>query len=110
MRSSRSPLRPPGRSWTSWRARSAEWHGDSRFRPGLRPPLNLHWSDALELIRPLGQVEPRGQDEFAFLVGTQREFFKRSRAPQFAVEEVSRLRKFLRNAGSGSAPIVNASA
>jgi hypothetical protein len=68
-------------------------------------PQNLHWSDALELIRHIGQVEPRGHDEFAFVVGTHREFFKRSRAPQFAVEEVSRLRKFLKNAVSDATPI-----
>jgi hypothetical protein len=66
-------------------------------------PRNLHWSDALELIRHIGQVEARGHDEFAFVVGTRRELFKRSRAPQFAVEEVSRFGTFLRNAGSDSA-------
>jgi len=69
-------------------------------------PRSLHWSDAFELIRHLGQVEPRGHDEFAFVVGTQRELFKRSRASQFSVEEVSRLRQFLKNAGSATAPIV----
>jgi hypothetical protein len=69
-------------------------------------PGNLHWNDALELIRHLGQVEPQGQNEFAFIIGTQRALFKRSSAPQFAVEEVSRLRKFLENTGSDGAPIV----
>jgi hypothetical protein len=61
-------------------------------------PRTLHWNEALELIGHLGQVEPRGQDEFAFVIGTQREFFKRPRTPEFGTEEVSRLRKFLKNA------------
>jgi hypothetical protein len=60
----------------------------------------LHWGDALELIGHLGQVEPRGEDEFAFIVGTQREVFKRPRTPEFGTEEVSRLRRFLKNAGA----------
>jgi hypothetical protein len=65
-------------------------------------PLKLHWSDALELIRHLGQVELRGQDEFAFIVGNQRELFKRSHTPEFGIHEISRLRKFLENAQSES--------
>jgi hypothetical protein len=63
-------------------------------------PLKLHWSDVLELIRHLGQVELHGQDEFAFIVGNQRELFRRSRTPEFGVREISRLRKFLENAES----------
>ena len=66
----------------------------------------LHWSDALELIRHLGQVEPQGHDEFTFIVGTQRESFKRSQASLFELEEVSRLREFLNSAGSDTASIV----
>jgi hypothetical protein len=68
---------------------------------------SLHWSDALELIRHLGQVEPRGDDDFAFVVGTRRELFKRSRTLDFGVEEVSRLRTFLENAGSETVPIMS---
>jgi hypothetical protein len=63
-------------------------------------PRTLHWGDALELIGHLGQVEPRGEDEFAFIVGTQREVFKRPRTPEFGTDEVSRLRRFLKNAGA----------
>ena len=66
-------------------------------------PRSLHWSDALELIGHLGQVEAQGNDDFAFVVGGQREVFKRPRTPELGVEEVSRLRKFLKHAGSRSA-------
>jgi hypothetical protein len=68
-------------------------------------PRSLHWSDAVELIGHLGQVEAQGGDDFAFVVGTQRELFKRPNTPEVGVAEVSRLRKFLKEAGSESAPI-----
>ena len=67
-------------------------------------PRSLHWSDVFELIGHLGQVQPHGGDEFAFVVGTQREVFKRPHTPELGVEEVSRLRKFLKAAGSDSPP------
>jgi hypothetical protein len=63
-------------------------------------PRSLHWNDAVELIGHLGRVEPHGGDEFAFIVGKQRELFKRPRASELGVEEVSRLRKFLKDAGT----------
>jgi hypothetical protein len=62
----------------------------------------LHWGDAVELIGHLGHVESRGEDEFAFVIGTQREYFKRPRTPEFGTEEVSRLRRFLKSADSES--------
>jgi hypothetical protein len=67
-------------------------------------PRTVHWNDALELIGHLGSVEPRGHDEFTFVIGTQREYFKRPRTPEFGTEEVSRLRKFLKDAGAEPAP------
>jgi hypothetical protein len=67
-------------------------------------PRSLHWSDAIALIEHLGQVQPHAGDEFAFVVGTQREVFKRPHTPELGVEEVSRLRKFLKDAGSESPP------
>jgi hypothetical protein len=70
-------------------------------------PRSLHWSDAVELIGHLGQVEPRGNDEFSFVVGSEKESFKKPNTPEIGVEEVSRLRKFLKKAGSettGSSP------
>jgi hypothetical protein len=71
-------------------------------------PRSLHWSDAVELIEHLGQVQAHGGDDFAFLVGKQREIFKRPRTPELGVDEVSRLRKFLKDAGAESAPIEHA--
>lgn len=62
-------------------------------------PRNLSWSEAVELIQHLGTVEQHGGDEFAFVVGTQRAFFKRPHNHELGVEEVSRLRKFLKEAG-----------
>jgi hypothetical protein len=65
-------------------------------------PRSLHWSDVVELIAHIGQVQVHGGDEFAFVVGTQREVFKRPHTPEIGVEEVSRLRKFLHAAASES--------
>lgn len=64
-------------------------------------PRNLSWADTIELIGQLGSVESQANDEFVFAVGTQRAFFKHPHAHELGVEEVSRLRKFLREAGSG---------
>ena len=64
-------------------------------------PHNLSWSEAVELVEHLGEVQPHGDDEFLFRVGSQRAFFKRPHSHDLGVEEVSRLRKFLQEAGSG---------
>jgi hypothetical protein len=63
-------------------------------------PRNLHWSDALELIAHLGSVRPTESGEFAFVVGAQREFFRRPHTSELGVEEVSRLRRLLKAAES----------
>jgi hypothetical protein len=62
-------------------------------------PRNLSWGDTIELIAQLGEVQPHGKDEFVFVVGTQRAFFKHPHTHELGVEEVARLRKFLRDAG-----------
>jgi len=67
-------------------------------------PRSLHWSDAIDLIGHIGQVQAQGGDEFAFVVGTRRELFKRPHTPEFGLEEASRLRKFLKEADSESPP------
>jgi hypothetical protein len=68
-------------------------------------PHNLSWSEAVELVAHLGEVQPHGDDEFVFRVGGQRAFFKRPNTHDLGVEEVSRLRKFLKEAGpSGRKP------
>src|SRR6516225_5282206 len=64
-------------------------------------PHNLSWSEAVELVEHLGEVQPHGDDEFVFRVGSQRAFFKRPHTHDLGMEEVSRLRKFLQEARSG---------
>jgi len=65
-------------------------------------PHNLSWSEAVELVEHLGEVQPHGGDEFVFRVGGQRVFFKRPQTHELGLEEVSRLRKLLKEAGPGS--------
>lgn len=67
-------------------------------------PHNLSWSEAVGLIAKVGEVQPHGDDEFAFVVGSRRAFFKRPNAHSLNVSEVSRLRRFLHGAGLGAAP------
>jgi hypothetical protein len=62
-------------------------------------PRNLSWPDTVDLIARLGVVQPHGHDESIFLVGTQRALFKHPHTHELGVEEVARLRKFLRDAG-----------
>src|SRR5271156_1606470 len=62
-------------------------------------PHNLSWSEAVELVEHLGEVQPHGGDEFVFRVGGQRVFFKKPHTHDLGVDEVSRLRKFLKDAG-----------
>jgi len=64
-------------------------------------PHNLSWSEAVELIEHLGEVQPHENDEFLFRVGGQRAFFKRPSTHDLGLEEVSRLRKLLKEAGPG---------
>ena len=61
-------------------------------------PHNLSWAEAVELVEHLGEVEPNGNGEFVFRVGGQRAFFKKSSTHDLGSEEVSRLRKFLKEA------------
>jgi hypothetical protein len=72
---------------------------------GGKLPRNLPWDALVSLIEKIGQVEPHGNDEFAFVVGSQRAFFKKPSSHNLDVEEISRLRKFLKEAGAlGKAP------
>jgi hypothetical protein len=63
-------------------------------------PRDVRWDDALELIEHLGRVEAHGGEEFAFVVGSHRELFKRPHGQDLGIDEVSRLRKFLKAAGA----------
>jgi hypothetical protein len=62
-------------------------------------PHNLSWAETVELVEHLGEVQPHGGDEFVFRVNGQSVFFKRPHTHDLGVEEVSRLRKFLKEAG-----------
>jgi hypothetical protein len=62
-------------------------------------PHNLSWAEAVELVEHLGQVQPHGNDEFVFVINGQSVFFKKPHTHDLGVEEVSRLRKFLKEAG-----------
>jgi len=64
-------------------------------------PRNLSWSEAVELVEHLGEVQPHGNDEFLFRVGSERAFFKRPTTHDLRLEEVSRLRELLKEAGPG---------
>ena len=66
-------------------------------------PHNLSWNEVVELVEHLGAVEPHGNDEFVFRVGSQRAFFKRPKTHALDAEEVSRLRRFLKEVGTISA-------
>jgi hypothetical protein len=63
-------------------------------------PRSVRWDEAFELIEHLGRVEPHGGEEFAFVVGSQRELFKRPHGQDLGIDEVSRLRRFLKAAGA----------
>jgi hypothetical protein len=66
-------------------------------------PRSVRWDEAFELIEHLGHVEPHGGEEFAFVVGAHRELFKRPHGQELGIDEVSRLRKFLKTAGADAA-------
>ena len=65
-------------------------------------PHTIRWNDVVELIGKLGKVEPHGGNEFAFVVGSQREFFRRPSTQELEPDEVARLRKLLRGAALGN--------
>lgn len=71
---------------------------------GGKLPRNLSWSAVIELIGQIGEVQPYGNDEFAFVVGSQRGFFKRPCTQDLEVDEISRLRTFLREADALGKP------
>jgi hypothetical protein len=71
---------------------------------GGKLPRNLSWNAVIDLIGNIGEVQPHGNDEFTFAVGSQRSFFKRPSGHNLAVEEISRLRRFLKEAGALGMP------
>lgn len=67
---------------------------------GGKLPRNLSWSAVVDLIGRIGEVQPHGNDEFAFVVASERGIFKRPSTHNLEVEEISRLRRFLKDAGA----------
>jgi hypothetical protein len=67
-------------------------------------PRNLSWSSVIDLIGHIGEAQPHGNDEFAFVVGSQRSLFKRPSGHNLAVEEIFRLRRFLKGVGAIGMP------
>jgi hypothetical protein len=67
-------------------------------------PRNLPWDEVIELVGKVGEVQPHGGDEFVFVVGSERAFFKRPHGHNLDVEAVSRLRKFLHASERNASP------
>jgi len=67
-------------------------------------PRNLAWADVVELMSQLGQMELHGDNEVEFVIGSQRAFFKRPHTHSLEDGEISRLRRFLHEAGIGAHP------
>ena len=67
-------------------------------------PRNLSWSAVVDLIGQIGEVQSHGNDEFAFVVGSQRGFFKRPSSHNLDVAEISRLRAFLKESEVSGKP------
>src|ERR1700689_607065 len=55
---------------------------------GGKLPRDLSWSSVVDLIGQIGKIEPHGNDEFRFEVGSQRELFKRGSGHNLDTEEV----------------------
>lgn len=67
-------------------------------------PRNLTWSAVVDLISKIGEVQPHGNDEFYFLVGKQKQLFKKPDTHDLGIEEISRFRAFLRLAETREKP------
>lgn len=61
-------------------------------------PRNLSWARVVDLIAQIGTVEPRENDNYAFVIGTQEAFFKKPSTHDLDIEELRHLRKFIRDA------------
>jgi hypothetical protein len=61
-------------------------------------PRNLSWDKVIGLIAELGEVKPHSDQEFTFVIGSQQASFRRPHGHDLEVEDVSHLRKFLKEA------------
>jgi hypothetical protein len=68
-------------------------------------PRNLTWSAVVDLIGKIGEVQPHGNDEFSFVVGSQKQLFKKPGTHDLGMDEISRLRTFLREAEVQQKPL-----
>jgi hypothetical protein len=68
-------------------------------------PRNLAWSAVVDLIGKIGEVQSHGNGEFSFIVGSQKQLFKKPDTHDLGVDEISRLRTFLREAEVREKPL-----
>jgi len=68
-------------------------------------PRNLTWSAVVDLIGKIGEVQPHGNDEFSFIVGSQKQLFKKPSTHDLGMDEISRLRTFLKEAEVRDKPL-----
>jgi hypothetical protein len=61
-------------------------------------PRNLSWAKVVDLIAQIGEVKARRDQEFTFVIGSRQASFRRPHGHDLEVEEVSHLRKFLKEA------------
>lgn len=62
-------------------------------------PRKCRFSDVIELVSKIGEVQSHGGDKFVFVLGTQRAFFARPDHGELRTEDISRLRKLLHEVG-----------
>jgi len=68
-------------------------------------PRNLTWDAVVDLIGSIGKVEPHGNDDFSFTVGSQKQLFKKPGTHDLGEDEISRLRTFLKRAEAVEKPL-----
>ena len=54
---------------------------------GGKLPRNLAWSAVVELIGQVREVQPHGNDELAFVVGSQRGFLQAAPVPTISTSQ-----------------------
>jgi hypothetical protein len=61
-------------------------------------PRNLSWDRVVDLIAEIGEIKPHSGQEFTFVIGSRQASFRKPHGHELDVEEVSHLRKFLKEA------------
>jgi hypothetical protein len=67
-------------------------------------PRALAWEDAISLVSHMGRVESHGGEEVTFVIGEERVNFKPPQSGELNMDDVSRLRKFLKSSAASSIP------